>query len=587
MKTKIQEIQKYLQDHHYDAYLVFSSDDHGSEYIVDYYKVRAYLSSFTGSAGTLLITQTHAYLWTDGRYFLQAEEQLDARYIQLMRMNEENVPTIETFIKENALYKIAFDFKMATMAFINHLQQALPMVQFYHEENLINQVWPNRPPLPSSPAYFLSTRVSGKSRLEKIKEIRQSLQQNHLHCALIASLDDIAWLMNLRGSDILYNPVNLAYVLMIHDETILYMNPDKLSKQMKETLIKENITLKKYDEIYEDVAKIDETILVDANKTNYLLQNKILHYQTIRCFPTTYQKAIKNKTEIQNMKKAHLKDAIAMCKFMYYLKKNVGKIKMTECSLAHQLEKFRKEQPGFLDLSFSTICGYQQHGAIVHYSADEKSDIEVKKEGFLLVDSGAQYQFGTTDITRTFALGKITPTMKKHFTWVLKAHIALSRAVFLKGVRGVSLDMLAREPLFQHYLDYKHGTGHGVGYLLNVHEGPQNIRYGVFNHDAGTIFEEGMITSNEPGLYFANQYGIRHENLILCVEKRKNEYGTFLGFEPLTYVPFDRMGIDKKLLSKEELQWLNAYHKKVYQMVAKYLNPEERKFLKKVTRAME
>lgn len=585
MENQISKIQNYLMEQNLDAYMVFSADDHGSEYVVDHFKVRAYLCHFTGSAGTLIITRDHAYLWTDGRYFLQAENQLDSRYVQLMKINEEGYPTIEEFLKSlSPAVRVAFDFKTATMAFIHHLQKELPTITFCHEEHLIDQLWTDRPALPNTPVYSLSTRQSGKSRLQKLQELRDDLKKENVENVLIASLDDIAWLFNLRGSDIPCNPVNLAYVLILKQQTILYMNSEKLSSVIYEELSQDGIEIRPYQQIYDDVATVFEDILIDESKTNYLLERKMNHYRAIRYFPTTYRKAIKNKVEIKNIKEAHLKDAVAMCRFLFYLKKNVGKVSMTELSLSEKLAQFRKAQKGFIDLSFQTICGYQQNGAIVHYSADEKSNAEVKKEGFLLVDSGAQYLCGTTDITRTIALGKITPTMKRHFTLVLKAHIALSRAIFIKGVRGVSLDMLAREPLFFHYLDYKHGTGHGVGYLLNVHEGPQNVRYGVSETASGAVFEEGMITSDEPGLYIKDRYGIRHENLLLCVKKKKNEYGTFLGFEPLTYVPFDLQGIDQKLLTPEEKKWLNQYHRRVYQKVSKYLNDEERKFLQKATR---
>ena len=411
-----------------------------------------------------------------------------------------------------------------------------------------------------------------------LKTLNQIKVKNN-YSVLVSALDDIAYLLNARGKDILYNPVFMSFLLLTRKNNIdsytLYISASKLDENVKQYLLKQNINVKPYNKIYDDIKKLNHPVYFDSNKTNYMLNTLIKKPRVKTLYPTT-SKAIKRKVDIIESKKAHIKDAIAMCKFIYYIKTNVGKKKLNELSVSEYLKNLRKKQ-GAYDLSFSTICGYKEHGAIIHYSASVESSNNIENDGFLLVDSGGQYNYGTTDITRTIALANITNEMKYHFTLVLKAHIALSSAIFEKGTTDVALDYIARKPLWDVSLDYNHGTGHGVGHILNVHEGPQSIRYNKINP---YVMKKGMITSNEPGLYFEGKYGIRHENEILCVEIDKNH----LGFEPITYVPFDIDAIDVSLLNEKERKWLNNYHKLVYNMVSKYLNKNEKEFLKEVTK---
>ena len=581
----IKKIQEYLIENNLDAYIVFTNDDHGSEYVVDYFKARAFLSGFTGSAGTLLITRNKSYLWTDGRYFLQAEKQLEATNTVLMKMGEEGVPSIYQFIASLSRNpKVAFDYKLVTTLFVTTLLERIKGVEIYNEEDLIDKIWCKRPKMVKSKAYFISDKEAGESLESKMERLIAAILENNAKYALISSLDDLAWLFNLRGNDITHNPVNYAYALISKDKKIIYIDHEKLNKKCLARFNELNIDVKEYADIYNDIALIDDNVLFDITKTNYKLYSLIKKRVFINTFPTTAFKAIKNPTELKNIKKAHIIDGVAMVKFMHYLKNNVGKIAMTEISLSDKLEDFRKESKDFLDLSFDTICGYKENGAIIHYSATPLTNKEVLKESLLLVDSGAQYKYGTTDITRTFALGKLTKAEKRAFTMVLKSHIAMSSMIFPKGVCGYGIDMVAREPLFKEYLDYNHGTGHGVGYLLNVHEGPQRVTMRNVTKETLYPFAPGMITSNEPGLYKGGSFGIRHENLVVCVKKHENEFGKFYGFEPLTYVPFDLDGVDKKLLSAEEVKWLNLYHKECYKKLHNHLDKTLDKYLKKITR---
>ena len=405
---------------------------------------------------------------------------------------------------------------------------------------------------------------------------------------LLTALDDVAWTYNMRGSDIMYNPVNYAFSYISDDEAVIYMNRSKLDLNGEMVLKNNGIIVKPYDAFYEDVATIKGSVLIDEGKTNYatlhLLGDKARHTEI---FPVCRFKSLKNATEIKNMKKAHLDDAVAMIKFMRYLKKEAVAQGATEISVADQLEQYRRESKDFLDLSFDTICGTGPHGAIVHYSATPETDERIRTGTFCLVDSGAQYLTGTTDITRTYAVGKVSKEMKKDYTIVLKSHIALARAVFPKGTSGYDLDMLAREPLYEKCLNFRHGTGHGVGYILNVHEGPQRISNKFRSVESLKAMEPGMVTSDEPGLYIEGRYGIRHENLILCVEYKESEYGTFYRFEPLTWVPFDLDAVDGSLLTFEEKAWLNDYHKTVRKKIMPRLSdPSLVRYLEKVTRSI-
>ncbi len=585
MKKDIVRLQEFVKNSGIDAYVVFTSDDHGSEYIVDHFKTREFLSGFTGSAGTLVVTKDDAYLWTDGRYFIQAAEQLKSTGTILMKSGVEGVPTIFEFVKKlSDTPKVAFDFKTATVEFVEAMKKAIKGVEIVDCDEIIDKIWENRPEVEPTKAWFLKDKDAGESVKSKIENLKKDVEKQGCDFALVSSLDDIAWLFNMRGSDIQYNPVNYAYAIVSKDGVTLFADERKFDEKGRKILAENNVELLAYDDVYGVCDAIEGRVLVDKEKTNYALFSRIKDAKEVDVFPTTVRKAVKNEVEIKNMKKAHVEDGVAMLKFMRYLKERAGKEDMSEISIADKLEAFRRESKNFLDLSFDTICGYASNGAIVHYSATPETDKKVENKGLLLVDSGAQYRYGTTDITRTFAMGKVTKEEKEAFTIVLKSHIALARAVFLKGVSGARLDMISRAPMYKFGMDFNHGTGHGVGYLLNVHEGPQNISPRANSPKYAML--PGMITSNEPGVYEEGKFGVRHENLVLCVEKEKTEYGTFCAFETLTLVPFDLDGIDAKLLTADEKAWLNDYHKTVFDRLHKSLHGKDLLFLAKATRAI-
>ncbi|MDY2888311.1 MAG: aminopeptidase P family protein [Candidatus Caccosoma sp.] len=571
---RIKQVQNYLISNNIDGYIEFICDDHGSEYVNDHYKGVAFLSAFTGSAATLLITKNASYLWTDGRYFLQASKQLLSSNTTLKKIGIDE--SIIDFINNN-LKSVAFDFRVANVSFVKQL--VANNIEIVNAEKLLDSIWTNRPKLPKKEIISLPLNVvSNKASVKCHKELNH-IKSKKEYFILVTALDDIAYLLNARGFDIKCNPVFISFLLLnkTNDKEIytLYIDKAKVNSKMQEYFKNENINLKPYNSIYNDIKKINSTIYFDSNKTNYKLYSSMKNGKDITLWVSN-KKAIKSKVEIIEDKKVHIKDAISMCKFLYYVKTYVNKKKMTELSLMDKLYKLRRKYGSF-EPSFTTICGFNENGAIVHYSATNSTNKEIKNNGLLLVDSGGQYYYGTTDITRTIALNNISDEMKYHFTLVLKSHIALANAVFTNDTTDAALDNIARKPLWDVNLDFNHGTGHGVGYMLNVHEGPQSIRY---NKKNPVVMKKGMITSDEPGLYFENQYGIRHENELLCVKNDKNT----LKFEVITYVPFDLDGIDVNLLTTTEKEWLNNYHEMVYNKVNKYLTKREREFLKKATR---
>lgn len=580
---RLEALRGLMKENNLTMYLVPTDDYHMSEYVGAYFKEREFLSGFTGSAGVLLVTLKNAYLWTDGRYFLQAANQLEGSTITLMKQGEEGVPSVYEFIKSQSIKKlIGFDGRCVKALFGESLEN-IKGVHITYDMDLVDKIWTDRPELSHEPGYELDIKYAGESRYDKIKKIQANLEAKGADLTVISSLDDIMWILNLRGNDVKCNPVILSYLVVHKAKVVLYINSSVLSSDVKLNLAKDRVVIREYNTIYNDIVNFNNyKILIDLNKTNYSLYKSINNTNTIinEINYSTLLKACKNKVEQENFKKAHVKDAVAVCKFMYWLKTNVGKIEMSELSVSEKLLNFRKEQANFKDISFGTIAGFGPHGAIVHYGPTKESDAKVTLGNFLLVDSGAHFLEGTTDITRTFALGKVSDEMKHHFTLVLKCYLALSDIKFKEGVDGRTLDLAAREPLWQEGLDFNHGTGHGVGYLLNVHEGPQSIK---FNRESYT-FKEGMITSDEPGLYLTGKYGIRHESLTLCTLYKETEFGRFLKLEPITLVPFDLDGIDKDLLTLEEKTKLNNYHKKVYDTISPYLNKDEANFLKKYTK---
>lgn len=582
----IKVLQEKLNEKEIKAYIVPTSDFHNSEYVSDYFKCRSFLSGFTGSAGTLVITQEKAYLWVDGRYHIQAAKQIEGKSITLMKQGLPGVQTIEQFLgsylQENDV--LAFDGRVMSTSSVLAMCSKLPNIKIQADEDLIDKIWEDRPKLPFSFLYKLEEFFSGRSFQEKTKDIRQKMQDYNADIHVLSSLEDQAWLYNLRANDVAHTPVFLAFTILTKTECHLFVDTKKIDKRIEKYLDENDILVHEYHSFYDFLKQINhKSILLDFSKVNYKIYTTLSEQNTLLNHPdpSLLMKAIKNETEIKNTIQAHIKDGVAFTKFMYYIKTNIGKQKnMTEISVSEYLSKQRKKQESFVDLSFETICAYKEHAAMMHYSATPKTNATLKPTDFLLIDSGGHYLDGTTDITRTLALGELTDTQKLHFTTVLKSVIALSQAVFLKGVKGMNLDILARGPIWKLMIDYKCGTGHGVGYLLSVHEAPNGFRWQIVpERNDSAVLVPGMITTNEPGIYLENKYGIRIENEMLCVEKSKNEFGEFLGFETITYAPIDLDAIEPKLLTSDEKKWLNQYHKQVYETLSPFLTEEENVWL--------
>ena len=589
MKKELELLRIKMKKIGVDACLIPTSDFHGSEYVGDYFKCREYISGFTGSAGTLVVTLDEAGLWTDGRYFLQAAKQLAGSGITLMKERQPGVPTIEEYLK-TTLKKgqtLGFDGRCIMADYADTLVAQLNAqgVAVRTDIDLPGAVWESRPQLSAEAVWPLPEEYAGESSQSKIERVRTFLMEKQSEYFLLTSLEDIAWLLNMRGNDVESTPVILSYLLLGQQEIIWYVQDKCLSEKIRILLELQGIRTAPYAQIYEDVKKLPEgtSVYYDKTATNTALisalPEKVKKIEGVN--PTLLFKAKKNPIEVENERKAHIKDGVAVTKFIYWLKKNVGKQKITEISAAEKLEEFRKAQEHYIEPSFSPIIAYKEHGAIVHYSATKESDVEIKPESFILADTGGHYLEGTTDITRTIAVGTLTQEEKEMYTTVLKGHIQLEMARFLQGCSGQSLDILARMPLWEKGLDYNHGTGHGVGYLLSVHEGPNSFRYRPsVNGTNDCILEEGMITSDEPGIYLEGKFGIRLENMIVCQKDVENEYGSFLCFEPLTLVPFDFSAIILEELSTKERAWLKQYHQKVFETISPYLTEEETEWLK-------
>ena len=580
INNKLKLLREEMVRHNIDIYIVPTCDFHGSEEIGEFFQTRKYMSGFTGSAGTLVVTKNEALLWTDGRYFVQAKEQLAGTEIRLMKSGQKGVLTIREYIERQS-GNIGFDGRMMSA----HEAEGYRTlgVKINSDLDLVGKIWKDRPGISCEKIWILEEQYAGKTAGEKITEIRERMKAEGVEVLLITALDETAWILNLRGNDIKCSPVFMSFMLLTMKESIVFCSKEALGTPILEYLKHNDIEIKDYDEIYGFVESIrNSKIWLDKSTANDKIINVIHNSNTImdKLSPALKLKAVKNKTEIKNMKKAHILDGIAMTKFIYWLKSNVGKQYMDELLLGKKLEEFRSMAESYLEPSFPPIVGYREHGAIVHYSATEKTNYRITDESMVLIDSGGHYLEGTTDITRTISLGNATDKMKKMYTAVLKGHLNLLAAVFKKGCTGVSLDYIARKPLWDMGMDYNHGTGHGVGYLLNVHEAPNALRYRMLeNSELNAVFEPGMVTSNEPGVYLEGEFGIRIENLIVCQEKETNEYGEFLEFETLTYVPYDMELIDESLMSEEEIKLLHNYHKKVYEKISPYLDSQEKEWL--------
>ena len=593
IKQRIEKIRDLMKEKNIYAYIVPSSDYHQSEYVGDYFKSREFMSGFTGSAGTLIISMDEAGLWTDGRYFIQAEQELKDSGIKLFKMGEEGVPTIEEYLLEKLPKNstLGFDGRVMSVKEGQSLANKLAFkgINIEYKYDLVNDIWEDRCSLPTEKAFLLGTEYSGESFSDKLSRIRAVMKEKKATTHILASLDDIAWLFNIRGRDVKSNPVVLSYAVISIDSVYLFIDKNKIGEDIRAELSKENVQIKGYEEVYEFIKNIDENevVLIDTSKVNYAIYNNIpSNVQKIEeRNPSILFKSIKNEIELKNIRNSHIKDGVAFTKFMYWLKNNIGKIEITEISATQKLEEFRREQDKFIEPSFSTIAAYKDHAAMMHYSATEESNYKLEPRDLFLVDSGGQYFDGTTDITRTIALGPIPENVRKDFTNVVRGMIRLSKAKFLYGCRGYNLDILARGPLWEEGIDYKCGTGHGIGFVLNVHEGPNGFRWKVREDiDDSCILEEGMVTTNEPGVYVENSHGIRIENEIVVRKAEKNEYGQFMDFEVITFAPIDLDAIDESLILKDEKVYLNNYHKQVYDKISPYLNEEEKQWLKTYTR---
>ncbi len=587
----LNKFKQILKDKGIYAYLIPSADFHGSEYVAEHFREREFLSKFTGSAGTLIITQDEMGLWTDGRYYMQAEKQLEGTGIKLFKIGMDGVPTTIEYLVENMPKnsKLGFDGRIISMSDGLKLEEKLKKknIEIIYEEDLVNQIWNNRPNLPNGNAYLLDLKYSGKSFSDKLNDLRKTMENEKVTSHIITTLDDIAWLFNIRGNDIKYSPVVICYVVVEKDKVILFIDETKLNKEIKDEFAKENVVYKSYNNIYNYVKNLGGAVLIDPSKINYSIYKNLpeLTKKVKKQNPTVLSKAVKNSIEIENIRKSHLRDGVAVTKFIFWLKSNIGKIEITEISAARKMEEFRKAQKNFIEPSFETISAYGENAAMAHYSAKPDNCATLEAKGLYLIDSGGQYFDGTTDITRTIALGEVSPKVKQHFTAVLRGMLNLSNAKFLKGVRGINLDILARAPIWDLGLDYRHGTGHGIGFLLNVHEPPNGIRWKVVpERNDSCELDIGMLTSNEPGFYEEGSHGIRIENEIIVQELQKTEYGQFLHFETMTFVPIDLDAIEEKYMTSQEKTYLNNYHSMVLKKISPYLTEEEAIWLKNYTR---
>lgn len=584
-QEKISAIRAAMQKHSLSAYIIPSGDPHQSEYMAAHWKSRQWVSGFTGSAGTVVITANHAGLWTDSRYFIQAEEQLKNSGVELHKLGIPHTPEHLEWMKKNLSpgSKVGLDGRLFSVGQIRRLAKHFFDKKIDLDTNcdLVGQVWGGRPLLPQNPVFELDVKYAGISREEKLQQVREKMGDADFY--LVSTLDDIAWLFNLRGGDVECNPVFYAFAIVGKDTSWLFIELAKVPAGLKETLNSSGVMIKPYDEL-EDFLKNrigDKTILVDSGSINNQLFNAIPDKSVVEGSNIVAPlKAVKNPVEIQHLKNAMVRDGVALVRMFRWLEKTLVERPVPETEVAEKLIEFRREQGNYFGESFDAIVGYNGNGAIVHYRAEPETCATIIKEGILLVDSGGQYFDGTTDITRTIAVGVPTQEQKTDFTLVLQGHIALTVQRFPRGTTGVQLDTLARMFLWQHGLNYGHGTGHGVGFFLNVHEPPQGFSPAVNTPRANVVFEPGMLTSNEPGLYKAGKHGIRTENLILCVEDSENDFGQFYRFENVTLFPIDLSLIETSMLSEGERRWLNDYHQEVFTKLSPHLTEAEVVWLK-------
>lgn len=582
---RLQQLRNLMQKYHIDYYLITTQDYHNSEYVHDYFKEREYISGFTGSNGTLLVSMQEAFLWTDGRYYLQAEEELKESSIMLCKQ-ESGLQTIEDYLDENMStgQHIGFCGQCVTAFYGEKLEMICKKHQavIRADLDLPRMLW-NLPDMPCDPVWILEEKYAGESTESKLKKLREWLKEKMGSYYFSSKLDDIMWLYNIRGNDVECNPVALCYTLISEKEAYLFVQKQAIKKETQGYFEDNNITLIEYTEVMDFIKtysfKTEDTVVLHKKNISYSFYKTLVSKVEVLDEQNVLEnlKCIKNKTELENIREVYLYDSAAVCRFIAWIKEAVKTDAITEISAADRLDCLRKGIPGFLGLSFPTICGYKENAAIVHYEATMQTNKELKPEGMLLVDSGGQYLQGTTDITRTIVLGKLTEKEKQMYCAVVSGMLRLADAVFMEGCTGRNLDILAREALWEKGLDYKHGTGHGIGYVLNVHEGPQSLRWNYIKNVSETVLRPGMLLSDEPGIYLEGEFGVRIENILEVIEKMDNEYGKFLAFDMLTYVPLEQEALDCRYLSAEDVKRINRYHQKVYERMMPFMVSETEK----------
>lgn len=585
INKRLAALREFMGEKGLHAFIIPSTDSHLSEYPASHWASREWISGFTGSAGTVVVTREKAGLWTDSRYFLQGAKELEGADIELFKEGLPSTPSIEEWLTTE-LGKgeyVGIDGTVYAAKEAMNLTHKLNMkgLHLISDYDPFSKIWNDRPEIPTNPIFVLPEKYAGEAAHKKIARICDAVEKNGAESLLVASLDTIAWIFNIRGNDVKCNPVAVSYAYISKEETVLFINPKKLTSEISDYLKAEGVTIAEYDKVFDYVSKLKTPVCLDANKVTFKLYNTIPDGCRIIDMPSPadLMKSIKNDTEVQGIRNAMKRDGVALVRFFMWLEKAVPGGNVTEIMIPEKLVEYRSQQKNFVGESFDTISGYGPNGAIVHYHVSNESSLSVKPEGLLLVDSGAQYFDGTTDITRTLAVGPLTDQMKKDYTMVLKGHINLATAIYPQGTRGSQLDILARKALWDEGLNYLHGTGHGIGHFLNVHEGPQNIRM----NENPTTLQPGMVTSNEPGLYRAGQYGIRIENLIRTKHEMTTEFGDFYSFETLTLCPIDTTPIVKEMLTEKEIIWLNEYHKFVYDRLSPLLTEDEKQWLKEKT----
>ena len=589
---RIAKLRKMMKENGVAYYYITTADYHASEYADDYFKEREFMSGFTGSNGNLLIGADMAGLWTDGRYFIQAEKELEGSGIELFRMAEEGVPTTLEYLEQNMKEGEVLAFDGRTVA-TRLGQQMEEMAEkkggkvLYHLD-YVDAIWSDRPARKCEEAYALDEKICGKTVSEKLDMVRESMAKKNCQNLVLSKLDDIMWLFNIRGNDVECNPVALSYAVVTKDNSYLFLQEKAATEGLKSWIVNQPVVLCDYEKIMDFLQEQTwkGAVLLDKENISYAIY-KLVKESAEVVFgdnPTELLKSMKNEKELEMMREVYLKDSLVVCRFMKWLKENIGKIPMSELSAAEYMDNLRRETEGFLDLSFPTICGYKENAAMMHYQATEDNHKELAPEGMLLIDCGGQYMGGTTDVTRTFALGPVSDEIKVHYTAVAMGMLRLLNGKFLYGCTGRNLDILARGPLWDMNIDYKCGTGHGIGYILNVHEGPQNVRWRFLEGMKEVPLEEGMLLSNEPGVYMAGSHGIRTENIMVTKKGVKNDDGQFMYFEGLTFAPIDLELIDTSVMEKKDIENLNRYHKEVYEKIAPLMTDEEAVWLKEVTR---